>query len=159
MNHEEKTSLQQTADALLQNTVTVKVQILQPTLLQKLRKQTTRTFHIQPACLGTLIKISKELLSIDIDEADKANWMVLSQKLMYAHSSTLARIIAFAIVNSKADPPQSLIDFLQYNLTASEMSHVAKIVLEKMDITSFIGSIVSIKGVNLLETSLPNQGG
>lgn len=155
MQKEEKTAFSQTADALLENTITIYVDILKPTWWQRLRNQTRRSFQIQPSSLATLVKISKELLSIDIPEV--SNMMELTQKLMVAHSVTMAKIIAYAIVNSRDEPPESLIDFLRYNLTAKEMSTVAKYVFEQMDITSFTTSIVSIKGLSLPEMSLNNH--
>lgn len=157
MNDNEKAQLSKTAEAVTDQATTIEVDILHPTLWQRIRKQKKKTFKLQPATLGTLVKISKELLSIEVDEADKGNWMVLSQKLMHAHSNRLAKVIAIAIVNSKEDPPKSLIDFIEYNMTAKEMATVAAHVLDKMDIRSFVSSIISIKGVNILEMSLQNQ--
>jgi hypothetical protein len=157
MEEKERTALSNTADAITEKATTIEVDILHPTWLQKLRKQTRKTFELKPATLGTLVKISKEMLSIEVEEADKGNFMLLAQKLMAAHSSRLARIIALAIANSKEDPPQSLIDFIQYNMSAEKMAIVAAHVLQKMDITSFVSSIISIKGTNILEMSLNNQ--
>jgi hypothetical protein len=145
MTVEEKTMLSKTADAVTDSPITIEVDILNPTRLQRLRKETKKTFKLTPATLGTLVKISKELLSIDVAEADKSNWIVLCQKLMLEHGNRLARIVAIAIVNRKEDPPNSLIEFIEYNMTAKELNTIAAHVLDKMDMRNFITSIISIK--------------
>jgi len=158
MKEEEKTQLSNTAAAVTDEATIIQIDILHPTWWQRLLRKRKRAFKLSPATLGTLVKISRELLSIEIEEADKSNIMLLTQKLMLAHSSRMAKVVAIAIVNSKADPPQSLIEFLEYNLNAEELATVAMHVVNKMDINSFVRSIISIKGVNILEMSLPNQG-
>ena len=158
MNQEEKTQLSNTADAVTDDATIIEIDILHPRWWQRLLKKTKRVYKLQPATLGTLVKISKELLSIEIEDADKSNWMVLCQKLMQAHSGRLAKVIAIAIVNRKEEPPDSLVEFIAYNMTAKEMSIVAAHVLDKMDIRSFVSSIISIKGTNILEMSLNSQG-
>ena len=158
MNQEEKTQLSNTADAVTDTVTSIEIELLHPRWWQRLLRQTKRVYQLKPATLATLAKISKEFLSIEIDEADKANIMLLTHKLMLAHSSRMAKIIALAIVNSKEDPPDSLIEFIEYNVDAREMATVAAHVMDKMDINSFVRSIILIKGVNILEMSLTSQG-
>src|SRR6059058_3473634 len=124
MQKEEKEVLAQSAQSLTDKTITVNIEIISPTWWQQLFKIKVKKFTIKPICLGTLIKISEQLLSIDIDSEQNDNIMILSQKLMIAHSTTLAYVVALAIVNRKKEPPQSLVEFLQYNITAQELRDI-----------------------------------
>lgn len=157
METEIKQGLKDSADALTSKSLTIEIDILHPTLLQRVRRQRKLKFVLHPACLGTLIKISKALLSIDVQEEDKGNLLHLSHRLMEAHSGTLAYVVALAIVNRKEEPPKELIEVLKYNLTPDELLHITKRVIQQMDISNFVASISLIKGANVLELSLPKQ--
>jgi hypothetical protein len=157
MNTEEKNTLKQTADAVLEKGITLEVDILHPTLLQRLRKRTKRKFIIKPASLATLVNISNEFLDVDVDLSDRSNILKIIQQLAVKESYRLAKTIAYAIHNSRDEPPKELIDFVYYNFEVAELQKVVAIVLEKISYGSFLNSIVSIKGMNILETSLNSQ--
>jgi hypothetical protein len=78
------------------------------------------------------------------------------QQLAVKESYRLAKIIAYAITNSRQEPDKELIDFVYYNFEVAELQKVVAIVLERINYGSFLNSIVSIKGTNVLEMSIAN---
>ncbi len=147
--------LAQTASAVLDEPITIEVGIIMPTWKDKLlsrlgMKKDKQTFVIRPATLGTMIRISRELISIDLKTFDQNNLLESNYHLIDQHAERLARIVAMAVTNSKQDPSQSLIEFFLHNLTSQELMRCVNIVLKQMDVTNFMYSIISIKGTNVL---------
>lgn len=142
------------ADTLTQKPVEFYVDILNKTKFQRLLKQPDKKlFKIYPAVTGTLVRISKELLSLP--EAINPNDINAVYDSMNKHGLTMAKIIAIAVSNSEKEPSDDLIKFFLYNLTAKELKTLVNIVLKQMDVINFITSIVLVKGANILtKTSL-----
>jgi len=158
---EEKQILQQVSDATLQKPVTITVDI-QPVnryhaLLQKwgiLPK--TKSFQLKPAVLGTLIKISGVLVSIDFvipDGKDEhGNLLKANYDAIIKHGKSMATVVALAIENCNKEASPRLVKFIIRNFTTQEMFGVLSLVINKMDLQNFMSSIISIKGMNVLET-------
>lgn len=155
----EKQSLQSAADAVLSKDITFEVQVLHPTFFQKWKKETKKEFKISPSTLGTMLKISKEFTDIDLGKFDKTEILNSSFELVKNHAERMALIVAYAVVNSKEDPPQSLVSFLLNNLTAKELSKLVAIVINQIDTVNFLTSIISAKGINLLSRMNPTDEG
>jgi hypothetical protein len=153
MNTEEKTLLNKTAEAVLEKATTIEVDILHPSLWQRLKREKKKTFVIKPASLATLTNISQQFLDVEVDLSDRTNILKLVQQLAIKESYRLAKIIAYAIHNSRDEPSKELIDFVYYNFEVAELQKVVAIVMEKINYGSFLNSIVSIKGMNVLEMS------
>lgn len=142
--------LSQVADTILSKPITFEIDILHPSYLQKIRKKTKRSFKIMPSTLGTMIKISKEFLSVEVGEITNENFFSTNYKLITEHARRMARVVSFAVVNNKDDPPDSLISFFENNLTSKELSNLVNIIINQMDVVNFLKSIISAKGVNIL---------
>lgn len=117
-------------------------------------KSTTRTFKLYPITLGNLIRISELLLGMD-GYTLGGNYLEKSYSLMKHHSTTVAHIVAVALHNQKSPPPVSLINFLKYQLTSKELMSVLEMVLNSMDVSSFMNAIISVRGLNVLDESKP----
>jgi hypothetical protein len=121
-----------------------------------------RKFSIYPTVPGSLIKISKLLLTINFDpESIKGGvnkYFEAGYHHMADHAESLAKIIAIAIVNRKRDPSQQLIDFILYNFNSQDLIGTLTIVLSKMDVKSFMNSIILVRAMNLLKMSPEDQG-
>lgn len=120
----------------------------------------TRDFEIRPLTLGSLIRISKIILDIDPDILKQDSVLQAVYKIADQHARQLARVVAIAFTNTKAEPPESLVDFIEDNISVKQLREVIQVIIIKMDVTSFISSIVSIRGINLLtmKTNPADQG-
>lgn len=158
----EKEVLSQASDTILQEPVTLTVDV-RPTgtihrLLQKWSLQPAkRTFHVRPLTLGTLVRISKLLLAIDVKSVDDLKALGANYQLMGGHGKAIAEIIALAVTNTKARPAKSLIDFFLHNLTPQELVAVLLIVVKQMDIQSFSLTIVLILGLQIQKETSPKD--
>lgn len=142
--------LSEVADAVLDKSVSFEVEIIKPTLIQRWKKETKKSFKITPSTLGTMVKISQEFLSIDLSAFDKTEIMNSNFLLINDHAERMARIVAIAVKNSKDDPPKSLINLFLNNLTAKELSSLVNIILTQIDTVNFLKSIISARGINML---------
>lgn len=169
---QEKKALSETADAILQNSVTVTVDTPARTWWERLlvrvglRKE-QRVFHVKPLVLGSLIRVSKLLLSIDNSQFTserinrRSEFLNLGYGLAEQHGQHMARIVAIAVTNEQKEPSDSLVNFFLHHLTATELQRVFGIVMQQMEIQNFIVSIISARGLNVLEekdANAPNAG-
>lgn len=120
-------------------------------------KQKELAFH--PVKLGSLIKISGIMVGLGTDLFDMENLLESNYKLIHEHGYEVAKVIAIAVVNSEKDPSDRLIRLILHNLSAKELAGILSIVLKQMDVSSFMKSIISIKGMNLLQKMSPNDQG
>jgi len=116
-----------------------------------------RSFLIYPLKMGSLLKISTLLLSIDKDILDKNNLLDSNYKAVQQHSKTLCKIIAIAIHNRKSDPPAALVNLIMQQFAPSAILSVLMVVLKAMDVSSFMSCIISIRGLNILEMNPQSQ--
>lgn len=137
------------ADAILDTPVTFKIQERKK---PRWGKQQTRKFAIHGATYGTMLKVSRELIQIDLEDFDRDKVQESTYKLISGHTERVALILAIAIVNEAADPPKSLVNFLINNLTAAEAKRLLEIVIKKLDTASFLTSIIMAKGITTLRT-------
>ena len=117
-----------------------------------------RKFIIYPIKMGTLLKISKILLDLNTDElvgamkneGKEVNILDLGAKNIIENKNELIKMIAYGIVNSEKEPSKRLIRFLNENLTTKEGLKLMTLVIQQMDVSPFLASLVSLKGMNLL---------
>ncbi len=150
--------LNKVGDAALQKPVELEVDIISPGRFQRILQHLglmakKRKLVLHPITLGNLIRISQQMLAIDINLFRQENLLESNYKAIQLHGNTIARIIAIAVNNSKSDPPASLVRFIVNNFTAKELLQTLGIVLRQMNITDFMTSIISVRGLNVLEAS------
>ncbi|MBA7566352.1 hypothetical protein ES695_06370 [Candidatus Atribacteria bacterium 1244-E10-H5-B2] len=147
-------------DSILEKGVDFTITIQNKNILHKLNLiPAERKFIIFPIRMGTLLKISKILLDLDTDELVGAmkdenkeiNLLDLGAKNIIENKDKMIKMIAYGIVNSEKEPPKSLIRFLNENLTAKEGLKLMTLIVQQMDVNPFLASLVSIKGMNLLQ--------
>lgn len=151
-----KDTLEKVADTILDNHVTLTVTIEPKSRLDRILmrfglKEKVKLLEIHPLNFGSMIKISRLLLNIDIEVLKSGNMLDAVYKIMDTKGDLIAKVLAVAIVNRKKDPPDELINFIKDNFTSQELLHALMIVLKQMDVTSFMSSIVSMRGINLLQ--------
>lgn len=152
---------QDAIDSILEKGVDFTITIQNKNILNKLNlTPSKRKFVIFPIKMGTLLKISKILLDLDTDELvgamkneDKEiNLLDLGAKNIIENKDKMIKMIAYGIVNSEKEPSKNLIKFLNENLTAKEGLKLMTVIVQQMDVNPFLASLVSIKGMNLLQT-------
>jgi len=152
---------QNAIDSILEKGVDFTITIQNKNILHKLNLiPAERKFVIFPIKMGTLLKISKILLDLDTDELvgvmkneDKEiNLLDLGAKNIIENKDKMIKMIAYGIVNSEKEPSKNLIKFLNENLTAKEGLKLMTLIVQQMDVNPFLASLVSIKGMNLLQT-------
>jgi hypothetical protein len=158
MENESNQTLAQVADAVLEKPVTFEIILIPQTpvhrwLQRKGWRPSKKSFTIKPVVLGSLLRISDLLLSIDLEILQKGKgFLDKSYHLVSHHTDTLVRIIAIAIQNTRQEPSSALISLLKTNLSTKELMTLLSLVLKQMDLQNFIASIISIRGLNVLES-------
>lgn len=156
MNSQNIPILQQNSiDAILEKGVDFTVTVAKPTILHRLgllRKE--RRFVIKPLHPGTLLRISRLILDMDIDVLRDAGDDLFSKGVLSIdkHMDTMVKIIAHAIENAENEPSHRLMKYLRENLTVSEMLKIIILVTRQMDVKDFLACMVSIRNLNLFET-------
>jgi len=152
---------QDAIDSILEKGVDFTITVQNKNILNKLHlKPTERKFVIYPIKMGTLLKISEILLDLDTEELEgvmkdnkkEVNILDLGAKNIIENKDKLIMMIAYGITNSEKDPPKSLIRFLNENLTTKEGLRLMTLVVQQMDVSPFLASLASVKGMNLLQT-------
>ena len=152
-------TLSQAADTIFDRAVTFSVEIIRPTWVQRLKKERVKNFAILPATLGTMTRISKELLEIDGANFRKEDLLNSNFELMANNAERMARIIAIAANGNSSKPPsKELIHFFLKNITAKELLGLVEIVLKQIDTVNFLNSIILARGINVLKMNPKTQG-
>ncbi|MBC7948653.1 MAG: hypothetical protein H7Y42_12270 [Chitinophagaceae bacterium] len=153
-----KETLNAVPDAINQKSIKFEIDILTRNRFHAfLQKRgwapTKRSYEIRPIVLGNLLRISKLLLTIDPAEFSGGNFISTSHLLIANHTDTLAKIVAIGVQNSRNEPSEELVSTIRDNLTSGELIGLLNGVMKQMDLNSFIGSIILIKGLNVLESA------
>ena len=143
----------QIADTVLQEGVDFSITINKPTWLHKVGLlPSKRNFNIKPLVTGVLLQISKTIEDMKpMSEEGIKDRTLLEVGIDQAkYKDHLIKIIAYAIQNGPGEPSKQLMKFLDRNLTPREMMQVLNVVVRQMDVMSFLSSIMSVKGMSLL---------
>jgi hypothetical protein len=149
-------TLERAADTILEEPVKVEVDNNPQNKIEEILQKwgilpKKKTFYIQNITLRNLVRVSKLLLSIEPGTFDRENILDSNYKAMGKHSETVAKIVAIALHNKRSEPPQRLVSFIMDQFTAKELEGVLGIVIKQMSVTDFMKSIISVRGLNLLE--------
>jgi len=151
---------QDAIDSILEKGVDFTITIQNKNIFNKLHLiSPERKFVIYPIKMGTLLKISEILLDLNTDELVEAmknedkeiNLLDLGAKNIIENKDKLIKMIAYGIINSEKEPSKKLIKFLNKNLTTKEGLKLMTVIIQQMDVNPFLASLVSIKGMNLLQ--------
>lgn len=152
---------QDAINSILEKGIDFTIKIQNKNIFHKLQlTPSERKFVIYPIKMGTLLKISEILLDLNTDElvgamkneGKEINLLDLGAKNIIENKDKLIKMIAYGIVNSEKEPSKRLISFLNENLTTKEGLKLMTLIVQQMDVNPFLASLVSIKGMNLLQT-------
>lgn len=150
-----KQILSSAADVVLDSSPKVRIKEASPSLFSRFLaflkiRSLEREFAINPLVMGSLIRVSKICLDIDID-IHSANLQEANYQALVKHGKSMAQIVAIAFTNTEKEPSPRLVSYLIRNLTSSELRSICTTVVNQMDVKSFMISIISIKGMSLLK--------
>ncbi|WP_343302847.1 hypothetical protein AAHN97_14980 [Chitinophaga niabensis] len=156
-------------NAILEEPAIIEIEIVSPGLwdkiLFKFGAPTKRKFELKPIVLGNLVRISKRLLTVDMDIFEQGgNILVANYTAIQNHSTALAEIVAIGMTNQREEPSPRLVRFILNNFTAVELLNVVTKVVKMMEIGAFMNTIISAKGMSLLNpgetiaSGVPSEG-
>lgn len=158
-------TLKKVSNAVTQKPVEITVDIdpqsrihekLQRLLPKHFPKQ--KVFKIHPVKMGTLLRISELILPIEKDLFNGGSMIDANLQAIQKHAKTLCRVIALSIHNRKTEPSERLVNLIMEQFAPASLLQVLIVVLQQMDIKSFMSSIIFIRGLNLLEMNPQTQG-
>jgi hypothetical protein len=157
----EKQTKQQTLQAVAENILQLPVKIAVKkkatggiaAFLHKCRLLSDeKVFLIHPITLGNMIRISRLLLQVDPEAYNQEKLIDSNYKIIEQYGETIATVIATAIHNQREEPPRSLVRFIMYHFTAWDLMRVLVIVVQQMDLSNFMHTIISIRNMNIIES-------
>ena len=157
-------TIRNTIDSVLEKGVDFTIKVQKQNILHKLHiLPTERQFVIYPLNMGTVLKISEILFDINTDELDEPlnnpdkendkqfNFLEAGVNQIIENKDKIIKIIAYGITNSKKEPSRQLVNFLDNNLNAKEGLKLVTLIVQQMNVSPFLASLVSLKGMNLMK--------
>lgn len=168
---EEKKILQSVADTLIEKPLfTVTVTIKDPVPLRKrsifdrlLRRprqfqELERSFEIKPCVVGNMYRIAGRSVNLPAEIMDGSMAQAMLP-VIKDHLSDVVYIVASGIQNTKDEPTEELISFINDNFDAQDLYDCLLPVLENLGMQSFLNSIALAKGtVKILKPASPLDG-
>ena len=157
-----KETLQAVADATIQEPVIMDVDVRPRSKVFSLLQDwgispKKRALTITPIVMGNLIRISKLLVDIDMTIYDMNNLLESNYKAISQYGDSVVKIVAIAVHNGRSEPPKSLEHFIRDNFSSQELLAVLGIVVKQMNVSSFMSSIISLKGFSVLESGRKSE--
>jgi hypothetical protein len=159
MEKETIKTLSDVVDAVTTKETTIEFDIhprnkLHAWLQKKGRKPLKKKYVLRPITTGNLYRISRLLLSINIGPEQIKNGFSIEtfHHAVVEHVDTMIRICAIGIHNSRTEPGAELLDEIRWNLSAPEVLQVAMIILQQMNPSVFMQSIILMRGLNILQS-------
>lgn len=171
-----KNNLTKTASAVLEEPVYLDVDITPKNRIHAWAQKNgwlpaKKEFKLRPLNLGTMVRISQLLMSIDISDfqkkesekggsvfEDAGSFLEANFKTLAASGETMARMIAAALHNNQSEVPEKLVKMVLQEFNSKELLSTVSIIVERMDVANFMSSIISIRRLNTLEVSPSDQG-
>lgn len=158
MEHKSSEVLSEAADSLLDKPIKLTVDIrpsgkIHAQLISWKICPAKKEFLIQPICLGSLIRISKLILSIDTKQIDFDNMLDSNYRFAASYAGIAAEVVAIAITGGRDEPPRRLVEFILTHFTPRELLATIAVILQQMGVQNFMHSIISLRGLSVLENA------
>lgn len=160
MDTEKIKTLEQVVDAVTSKETTIDFDIypqnrLQRWLQKKGWKPSKKKYVMRPIVSGNILRISRLLLSIEMDHdtLKKGFSIETFHQIARDHTETMIEVLAIGIHNQRSEPSVQLKEDIRWNLNASDMFRLLVVLLQQMNPTVFIQSIILMRGLNGLEKS------
>lgn len=143
----------QTSAALTEKPTTIEIDIVNGlNILHKLNiLPAKKEFVIRPITLCALGQISEILLDINFAPDDSRTVFDVTIEQIAKNKDKMVKIAAYAIENRRGEPDPKLINFLDENLTASDLLLIFNVVTRHMNAQDFFYSMVLASRINILQ--------
>lgn len=111
-----------------------------------------REFAIHPLCLGARMLISREVRKIPTFETESI--LAINHQLSDELTEAFARSIAIAFKNQPGKPSRAMVDFVLRNFDSDDLRKVFSIIIQQLNIQSFVSSTALMKGTGLLSPEI-----
>ncbi len=109
-------------------------------------------FVLYPIYLGTLQVISKIMVDMEFaDQVTQENFQEKGIETMAKHTDDLLNIVSIAIHNKDGKPNKRIKKILKSHTTPTELLGLLTYVITQMDVSGFMKSIISVKGMSLIK--------
>ncbi len=111
-----------------------------------------RTYYITGATLRTMLRVTKLILQMDGVVQPKnitSDWIL---SLVTKNVELTAQAIAAAMHNRKSEVPARLVDEILDNIDSDDLQKVMAAVIDKLNLTSFINTIGSVRSMQMIQT-------
>jgi len=141
---------QKRSDIVNGKTLTIELDIINPTWWQKLRRQTKMVYKVRQPSLGVLEQIGA--LSDRIKRVEQTSEVL---PMMFSRLQNDARTqieILACLFESKAYPSQSVKDIISENIRPNEALSLISNLFEFANLSDFINSTILMKGMGLTKS-------
>jgi len=157
-DEESSSQVKNILNTILEKGVDFEVIVLRKNWKHKLKLEpTSRKFTINKLTLGTLLEITKFTTGIEVLIPSDENFISIGSELMQKNIIPMVNIITLAVKNDSKKSNKKLIQFFLNNLTSEELLKIVILTLRQMDINSFLASIVSVKGMDMMKKKSPTE--
>lgn len=153
---DEKEVLRKVVDTITQSPLRIEIDVVHTNLLDRLLirlkiRKCKKTFEIKPLVYAQGMRITKELLKVDGNTLGTGNIVTSAFKLLAEKGDLVARCLAIAVGDPRKDPDPALVSFFLNNMTPSEGALIISKLLDKVDVKSFMSTIISATGMSLMK--------
>lgn len=159
------------SDTITQQPIDFKIIPKRKTILSRLwLSKEFKVFEINPIFLGTLLVMAKNMIKIqdiNIKDSEPLSFDTVLTNIV-SNTKIMAETIAIAVINEEPSEYKllrlfqkirlkRLSTYFRKNLTSAELLVLINAMVEQMDITHFFHCIASMKGLKIIDPSVPKN--
>jgi hypothetical protein len=125
-------------DALLEKRKPIKISEDKPGLLHKLGiLPKEKVIELKPLPYGVLLQITECLMQVE-DAPDKDGNLKEISAFINRNYKPVTKMIAYAIRQKPGEPPQSLLRFIEKNLSGADVTGIVLFIISQADLGNFM---------------------
>jgi len=145
--------LKRTAHVVNDKYIDIEIDIIKPTILERVFHKTKRVYTVRRACLATLISFSELALSLKTAYGGPEDQSISEQlKAICTDALIAVKMIAMLLLDTDEEPSNKDVRFLLKNLDNDDYHKTLMILVDHSRIENFMNSIILVKGMSLLKT-------
>lgn len=149
----EKDILEKVASVVTNREIDIEIEIVKPSIIDRIKKRKVRVFKVRRACLSTLLFLSELILQLKTEPDDSDNDNTSSAiKAIGNDGRIAARIISILLLNTDKNPGYLFEKWLLDNLDTMEQRYLLFKLIDHSRLENFLSTIILMKGMSLLKT-------